>query len=272
MKNYYQAPLPFRGQKRTFIKDFKEVLTKAPADAIYIDLFGGSGLLSHNIKQLKPKARVIYNDFDNYTDRLENIPKTNKLIADLREITSEIPYKKRLIGNVKQRVYERIEQEKGFIDWVTLSANILFSGRYMRSKEHFNKETLFNRVVSKPYDAKGYLDGVEVVHKCYKEVIDEFKGMENVILICDPPYLSTENKGYASGEYWKISDYLDILKVLDGRKYIYFTSNKSNIEELLKWVENHYGVETIFSKATTYSRENKINYNSLYEDRMICNI
>ena len=77
MKIYNQAPLPFQGQKRRFVKPFKEALKSFPNDAVYVDLFGGSGLLSHTVKSVYPEAKVIYNDFDNYSERLKNIPKTN---------------------------------------------------------------------------------------------------------------------------------------------------------------------------------------------------
>ena len=72
MKKYTSAPLPFMGQKRMFVTTFKELLKQYPDDAVYVDLFGGSGLLSHVTKREKPNATVIYNDFDNYRARLQN--------------------------------------------------------------------------------------------------------------------------------------------------------------------------------------------------------
>ena len=62
MKNYTTSPLPFQGQKRKFVKHFKEALAHFPTNATYIDLFGGSGLLSHTVKTTHPNARVIWND------------------------------------------------------------------------------------------------------------------------------------------------------------------------------------------------------------------
>lgn len=62
-KIYNQAPLPFMGQKRKFLKRFREELAKCPPTAVYVDLFGGSGLLSRTVKDTYPKARVVYNDF-----------------------------------------------------------------------------------------------------------------------------------------------------------------------------------------------------------------
>ena len=85
-KIFTTAPLPFMGQKRKFLKQFKPALKGYSATATYVDLFGGSGLLSHTVKAIYPESRVIYNDFDNYCQRLENIDKTNQLIRDLRVI------------------------------------------------------------------------------------------------------------------------------------------------------------------------------------------
>lgn len=65
-KTYQSAPLPFLGQKRMYVKEFCEILKSFPNDAVYVDLFGGSGLLSHITKHEKPNATVVYNDFDNY--------------------------------------------------------------------------------------------------------------------------------------------------------------------------------------------------------------
>ncbi len=59
MKIYNQAPLPFQGQKRRFLKDFKEALKGFPCDAIYVDLFGGSGLLSHTVKSVYPQSKAV---------------------------------------------------------------------------------------------------------------------------------------------------------------------------------------------------------------------
>lgn len=53
MKNYTQSPLPFQGQKRKFLSHVKQVLANSSNDATYVDLFGGSGILSHTIKTIE---------------------------------------------------------------------------------------------------------------------------------------------------------------------------------------------------------------------------
>ncbi len=85
-KIYKSAPLPFQGQKRRYVGEFCRVLGQIRDARIFVDLFGGSGLLSHIAKRERPDAMVVYNDFDDYRTRLDNIPRTNALISDLRSI------------------------------------------------------------------------------------------------------------------------------------------------------------------------------------------
>ena len=59
-KHYLSAPLPFVGQKRMFAKEFIKVLSQFPDGTLFVDLFGGSGLLSHIAKCQKPHSKVVY--------------------------------------------------------------------------------------------------------------------------------------------------------------------------------------------------------------------
>jgi len=61
-KQYSQAPLPFMGQKRMFASEFRRILKQFDDATVFVDLFGGSGLLSHIAKREKPYATVVYND------------------------------------------------------------------------------------------------------------------------------------------------------------------------------------------------------------------
>ena len=231
-KIFTTAPLPFQGQKRKFLKQFKPALLQYSETATYVDLFGGSGLLSHTVKSVYPNARVIYNDFDNYRMRLQNIDKTNQLIGDLRVIIKDVPDNKKITGAVRDVVLQRVanECENGYVDFITLSSSILFSMKYVLSFEALKKETFYNTIRQSPYDATGYLDDIEVVNIDYKELFAKYKDLTNVVFLVDPPYLSTDTGTYTN--VWKLTDYLDVLQVLDGTNYFYFTSNKSSIIEL----------------------------------------
>ena len=105
-KQWKWSPLPFQGQKRRFVKDFSEVLKEYPSNATYVDLFGGSGLLSHTVKCIHPNAKVVFNDFDNFSKRLKTISQTNQILEELRALNLETPRKK-ISKEKKERQFVR---------------------------------------------------------------------------------------------------------------------------------------------------------------------
>lgn len=268
-KIYKSAPLPFMGQKRKFLRQFEIALKNYPPDATYVDLFGGSGLLSHTVKSIYPNANVIYNDFDNYSERLRNVDQTNKLIEDLRSLLVGCEKDKKITGIYRERVLDRlcIEEKRGYIDFITISSSLLFSMNYALNMEQFKRETLYNCIRNSKYDVTGYLDGINVVRSCYKELFSTYQDNDNVVFLVDPPYLSTETNTYKN--YWRLKDYLDVLDVLRKSKYFYFTSNKSSIIELCEWIETKTPMSNPFNGAMTKTVETSVNFKSSYTDIMI---
>lgn len=267
---YVQAPLPFQGQKRRFLKSFKNALNGFSPDAIYVDLFGGSGLLSHTVKDYYPNAKVIYNDFDNYSERLENVDNTNKLISDIRIICNQSKIRgERLNDDLHTEIVSRISEENGFVDWISVSSSLLFSMNYATSFEQLKKERFYNKVRQSDYVAEGYLNGVEVVRKDYRDLFAEFRNHSNVVFLVDPPYLSTDCSTYSRPDYWRLSDYLNVLKTIEDTSYFYFTSNKSQIIELCQWMQTKGYCKSPFDGSTTIKISTSLSHNAGYEDIMI---
>lgn len=213
-KTYTNAPLPFMGQKRRFLKQFKSCLNdQFPDNLLFVDLFGGSGLLSHTVKRNRPNARVIYNDYDHYSKRIENISITNKLISELRVITQNYPKDVRLDDIAKKRILDIVWKydQQYYVDYITLSSNLLFSMKYVLNYDDLTKQTFYNCIRSSDYSATGYLDGIEVVSEDYFKIFERYKDQPGVVFIVDPPYLSTECSVYDN--YWKLKDYLNVLNV-----------------------------------------------------------
>lgn len=268
-KNFNQAPLPFMGQKRRFIKEFKGALTYFSNASIFVDLFGGSGLLSHNAKSVRPDATVVYNDYDDYHKRINSIPCTNILISDIRNIVADLPREKRIEEPYRSVILDRIksEDQAGYVDYITLSSSLLFSMNYVSTFKELSKQTFYNAIKQNDYDAAGYLDGIDIAKMDYKELFDKWKNYPNVVFIIDPPYLSTEVGSYSC--YWKLGNYLDVLQTIRNTSYFYFTSNKSQIIDLCEWVEKNLGAENPFKEAKRIDIESKIGYNSKYTDIML---
>ena len=270
-KQYLSAPLPFQGQKRMFAKEYIKVLEQFPDGTTFVDLFGGSGLLSHIAKCQKPHSKVVYNDFDGYRLRLEHIPQTNELLAELREIVQGMPRYKPITGDAREKVFECLHKHQeryGYLDFITISSSIMFSMKYCLSIEEMRKETLYNTIRKTDYSlCSDYLDGLTIVSADYKQVFNQYKNAPGVVFLADPPYLSTDVGTY--NMCWRLTDYLDVLTVLTGHSFVYFTSNKSSILELCNWIGQNKHIGNPFEKCTKVEFNARMNYNSTYTDMML---
>lgn len=273
-KLYLSAPLPFVGQKRMFAKQFIEVIRQYPADTVFVDLFGGSGLLSHITKHFHPESRVIYNDFDNYRLRINNIPRTNRLLESIRPIASQFDRHKPITGVAREQIFALLEQEEketGFLDFITLSSSLMFSMKYKMSIEGMRGETLYNNVRKNGYEpCRDYLAGLEIVSCDYREIFEQYKDTPGVVFLVDPPYLSTDVGTYRM--YWRLADYLDVLSVLPGHNFIYFTSEKSCIIELCEWMGRHPSLGDPFARCQRREFNATMNYSAHYKDIMLFTI
>ena len=121
---------------------------------IFIDLFGGSGLLSNWIHHYKPKSKVIYNDYDYYIRRLDKIPQTNRIFGYLRGIVDKYEYGSKLNNDDSKKIIDYITQFDDYDD-ITINAALTYNGR--AKLEH---GLLWNKIPKKEYNSYGYLDGI----------------------------------------------------------------------------------------------------------------
>lgn len=268
-KKFTQAPLPFQGQKRNWNGEFKTALQQFNHCNLFIDLFGGSGLLSRMVKDTRPDAVVLYNDFDDYHRRIEAVEQTNALLDQLRNVLGDYPRGKLLTEDVKTAVLKLVKKadDQGFVDYITLSSSLLFSMNYAINYDQLAKQSMYNTIRRTDYDVTGYLDGLEVIKWDYKELFANWRDFPNVCFLIDPPYLSTDAQTYTG--YWKLKDYLDVLHTLKNSNYFYFTSNKSNVVELCDWMERNYQTANPFHGAIKKELTTHITHNSSYVDMML---
>lgn len=270
-RTYKCAPLPFMGQKRYFLRDFAEVLERVEGQIdTVVDLFGGSGLLSHTAKRVLPGCRVIYNDYDHYDRRLAAVEDTNAILTAIKERLTGLGPNQRLTDWERADVLAIVNDAQnrlGWVDILTIGRSVLFSGKWVTSLDELRKHTMYNRVRPGAYESDGYLDGLEIVHMDYRELFERERGNSRALFVLDPPYLTTECGMYEN--YWKLTDYLSVLRLLRGTKYIYFTSDKSQIVELCQFMAEEYGEAAPMYGATVRMRTNTLNYQAKFNDMMI---
>ena len=264
LKEYSKPPLPFEGNKKLWRKNYKEILKEYNDIEIFVDLFGGSGILSNWTKNTYKNAIVIYNDFDNYRERLNNIQTTNDLLSDIREILKDVPARKVVDDEKTQQIKDLFEQYKNdnkFIDLKTLKAQIHYTRRInidTTDIDTFFKEKLYNNINKNNIDnAEDYLNGINIVsmdwRKLYnycKETFKEYK----ICFILDPPYLYTDKSQY-NCRYWKLNDSIELLDILKRYPFIFFNSSKSGFKELVDILNRKFDTKITYK----YILQNMVN-------------
>lgn len=273
-KLYSTSPLPFIGQKRQIIQQFRKTLDYIIADDgqgwTIVDVFGGSGLLAHNAKYLKPQAKVIYNDFDNFSQRLQNISDTNRLRQQLYKILEPLPRSKRIDDKIKTQLLEIIHQFDGFVDCHSISTWLLFSGKQISHINELKDHEFYNTIRMSDYPlADGYLDGLEIVSESFETLMPKFYHQDKTLFLLDPPYLHTKQNAYGLGEYFGMVQFLKLMKWVRP-PYLFFSSTKSEFLSYLDYVKEYE--PTIWQRVGDFERLSftaTINKDSKYEDNMV---
>lgn len=249
-------PLPFQGNKRNHIKILLRFLQLKGFDEsfTYFDVFGGSGIISHNIKFRYPKAEVVYNDFDYYTRRIAVLPYTNEIMSRIYDEVLKDNYK------VNERINETDKAEilkilsnypNDKIDFLTLTSAFSYSGFYKGSIKNFLNSSFFYKKAKIQREANGYLKGVKIIHKDFKEVLkmaDAHKGKK--LLILDPPYLLTDLSAYSKTD-WRLTDFLYLIDNIKP-PFVFFSNEKSQIRELFEYYKIE--IEIVNSSVTNKTR------------------
>ena len=120
--------------------------------------------------------------------------------------------------------------------------------------ERFLNHEYYNLVNKNNYneDVSDYLEGLEFRSCDWKLLFDEFKDKEKIIFIADPPYLYSDKGGYQF-HGWNVYDNLNVLNVLRQKNYIFYTSTKSGIFEILKFLKEQ-GIEYKTANQLEYKR------------------
>jgi hypothetical protein len=206
-------------------------------------LFGGSGLLSHFANLWREEHatnwHIIYNDFDDFNERLQYINTTNALIREIRQISD----KKKSNIKINEDDYTAVRNliisyfDKGaFVDVKTLQSLLLFSGRQINNYGEFIKEKhYYNRICTNDYDKQDYLSGVEVVKLDAFEMCEKYTQNETrpVFLFVDPPYFLTNQKNY--NQTFDLKQNLELIQKIQKYSYALFSCQKSCTFDLLNF-------------------------------------
>lgn len=220
-----RPPLPFCDYKGHWGAELTEIARKLPKNCTVFDVFGGSGICAHYIKQARPDLDVVWNDFDNYRARLRNADKTERLrLHFLETLGRPVPKGEihtPLTPERRQFVFDTIKQQLadfGFVDHQTVSRWFyLYSMKTYKLVSSTGK--LYNRLPVVPIrlDAcAGWLrdvlpcsvtfSGIDTPFKLPSGTVRprDFIPSQNALFVFAPPYLGTACNDYGNQEALKV--------------------------------------------------------------------
>lgn len=237
------------GNKKNMLKNIisvfeeKSFFGEIHSDTVFYDVFGGSGIVAQTIRQYFPNNRVIWNDYDDFKERLDHIDDTEALRAQIWEILKDYEIETIRCPETIRALKDCLQNHTGYFDAIQISPYLCFSGHYCLNKEALLKAKIFcDRISREPLVLRGYLEDVERVRMDYKDLLElAYKESgENAFLILDPPYLQTQ-KGHYDGKFWGIVEFLDLLATACRDfedRFIFFSSESSGILEFLYFINN----------------------------------
>lgn len=270
---FKQAPLPFIGQKRMFLQHFEKPLEHIPNDGegwTIVDAFGGSGLLSHVAKCMKPKATVIYNDFDGYAERLAHIDDINRLRRQIEPLLANQPKQKRLTADLKAQVIDVIQAFDGYINVHVLCSWLLFSGQQVKTLEDLFAEDFWHCLRQSDYpSADGYLDGLTVVSESFHTLLPKYQNDPKALFVLDPPYLCTHQASYKQATYFDLVDFLRLIH-LTRPPFVFFSSTKSEFVRYVDaMIEDKWDNWRAFENYKRIIVNTSTSYSGKYEDNLV---
>lgn len=241
-----KPPLPFLGAKSRAIRSIYEYFKDIDlSDCIIIDLFGGSGLLANMFKQMYPESTVIFNDFDNYKDRIDRMEETKEQFEYIWHKLNEIHkydfsvYKKPKLTKEQLKVFnEYVKNLPDTADKITIYSKFNFRGCFSTNPDLKTRYVANKSGTIEIKKFKDYLKGVEVVSEDYKNIMNKpkyNKQTENkkIIYLLDPPYSHTSQHLY-KGQF-TLKDTMDLIKNIKDNYFVFFSSEASSGSEYFEY-------------------------------------
>lgn len=263
-----QPPLPFHGNKRFFINLTINTLLDLETqgfitrDTIFVEVFGGSGIISHNIKRVFSNNRVVWNDYDDYESRLKNIEATNELLEKIDPIGQKNKVGFKISEENKNEILALIQNELdtgGYVDFLTLSSQLLFQTNYAKNIDDLKKHAFYTKKrYFKPFVRDNYLENVERISCDFVEAIKQYEG-QNVFFIYDPPYLYSNEQAYSAK--WSMRNFLQLMALVKP-PFIFFSHTDSGILDFMECIS---GFENIQIKQ----KQRTLTNTKTYEEYMI---
>lgn len=256
---YKSLPFSFSGHKLRVCDIVSRNIALLGGVRGIVDVFGGSGILSANLKKDYPHLPIVYNDFDGDSRQFVHLEELEDAYCYFKEKLERFGFSATKRGDRGDRgdvggVIECfLKNERGYCDFVlgcvlkkcshpgacvTYKTESMYRDYFLKCARMGRKMFFKNTIPKfKAVYFDRYLDGLDVRHADWRELLREFSG-SGYLFLCDPPYIQTEQGAYSGAFHLK--DVLDLIGALKHENVFYFCNNESGFFDVLKFVSGHY--------------------------------
>lgn len=264
---YKFIPFPFAGNKLMVCDIVSRNIALLGGVRGIVDVFGGSGILSANLKKDYPHLPIVYNDFDGYSRQFVHLEELEDAYCYFKEKLERFGFddkRRGAVGDVGAVIECFLKNERGYCDFVLgcVLKKVCHNGACLAYKtesmyrDYFLKNArigmkmFFMNRIPKNFKAvyfDGYFDGLDVRHADWRELLREFSG-RGYLFLCDPPYIQTEQGAY-SGEF-HLKDALDLIGALKNENVFYFCNNESGFVDVLNFCSANFAGKCVLPLHT----------------------
>lgn len=272
-----KSPIFYMGNKFDLLDDLLAYFPKKEQVDLFIDLFGGSGVVSLNV----PYDNIIYNELNNNIVQLLKTLINTEPIKTIEHIKNRIEqfnlptygiekgtdgYEKFEKNYYDFRLFYNQQKEKNYLDLYTLTYFSFSNLIRFNKKDEFNMPYGHRCFLSKEHDINIQLAynvfnsrNITMLNKNAFDILSEIKENKNQFIYLDPPYSNTlaiYNEQRANGG-WNIDDDNKLFKELDRLNNLGIKWAMSNVLEnkgvknthIEKWaVDNNYKIIDFHNK------------------------
>lgn len=240
--------IPFPGSKRNRVRELLDIMEKGGYTRM-VEPFGGSCVIGVNLE--RKGYECVCNDYDRFFDNFAD------KIAAKRHVVGELL----AAGIEKHPTRTLTPRQRDFLkELVTpyppdvrqfLASNFMFSSRRTEYKgEDVNGFRYFFNSIDFERD-EAYSKAIEALTLAsmdYRDFITRYVKTNDpkTLVVLDPPYLNSTQKGYKNGVFFGLAESVQLLKRMKSLRndFVWFNQIEKDIKVILDLLDLDYTIKT----------------------------
>ena len=257
-----QSAIYLAGNKRKLLPQVLPHLIEKDR-TVFVDVFGGSGVVSLNVNNTGHYPHMVYNEIDAHLFGLQNYIKNNDNdFCILQYLNNQYGKSKEDFLSLRKSYNSKPDYDKLFLLMHRANSNMIrFNGSGKFNMTWGDRSPFF---LDRVRDHKKSLQSnIQLRNDCFRVVFEDvfkFKGLDKVVMYLDPPYMNTL-ASYNEKGGWTTKDNKDLLGYIGkaiglGIKVVISNvfQNRGKVhQQLIDWCEDNKELISVHHLDISYN-------------------